>query len=496
MFPPLDPLGDPNALDLGVGPAPTAPVAPTPGVDAGANRRRMMQLVVAALAAGMGPGRGTGLLQGMSAANAQRQREQQIKDQQAQQAYTQQRQDYQYQQRDYDQEQQRRQQAVSQTISKLAEIAPTLTKEEYDQRVEAYAAGLQGFGVRVSPNFLRSKVRYTAPTGAKLAKTAIDSFTSEKANEPFLKDPARLATVKLKFDRDGDGVPELVPYHEAADMAGVQYARSDDGSLSAYPDGTTKDQKASADGILQTLIAIATAEGKQITPALTLDLQQQAITLAKKAGDLGPDPTLAAIRQLTLQNAQAAKNSGALPPAVQRRVDAKTRGFDALPVVKTTQKLAEAVTFANSMDPNTKNPADDQALIYAFAKAMDPDSAVREGEYETVQKYAQSWAERFGFSAARIYSNTQFLTPQSRANMKATITKRYAAGKAQYDNVRKSYATQINRIIGSNEGDDYLIDYASGFPDGGTDIAAPETTGAAEEWERDSSGKLIQKGAR
>lgn len=167
---------------------------------------------------------------------------------------------------------------------------------------------------------------------------------------------------------------------------------------------------------------------------------------------------------------------GTLPPAMQRRVDQKARGFDQQPVVKSTQKMAEAVSFANSLDPNTKNPADDQALIYAFAKAMDPDSVVREGEYATVQKYAQSWAETFGFNAARIFTNTSFLAPQARQNMKTTIQKKYQAGKAQYDNVRQSYAKQIDKITGQGDGESWLVDYGSAFPGENTTGAPPAAT--------------------
>jgi hypothetical protein len=96
---------------------------------------------------------------------------------------------------------------------------------------------------------------------------------------------------------------------------------------------------------------------------------------------------------------------------------------------------------------------------------MDPESVVREGEYATVQKYAQSWAESFGFSAQRIFSNTPFLTAAARANMKATILSRFKAAQGQYNNVRQSYASQINRLTGAQDGDDYLTDYGGAFPD-------------------------------
>lgn len=161
----------------------------------------------------------------------------------------------------------------------------------------------------------------------------------------------------------------------------------------------------------------------------------------------------------------SASQPGQLPPATQRLVDAKSKGFDSQAVVKNTQKMAEAVSFANSLDVNTKNPSDDQALIYAFAKAMDPDSVVREGEYATVQKYSQSWAQRFGFDVARIFSNTAFLTADARQNMKTTIEKKYQAGRTQYDNVRKSYASQIDKITGQpGSGEGWLVDYGGAFP--------------------------------
>ena len=157
---------------------------------------------------------------------------------------------------------------------------------------------------------------------------------------------------------------------------------------------------------------------------------------------------------------------GVHPPAVQRRVDAIVRGFDSQPIVKKTQTMAEAVSFAEGLDANTTNPADDQALIYAFAKAMDPESVVREGEYATVQKYAQSWAESFGFNAARIFSNTAFLTPQARENMKKTIRARFTAAQGQYENVRREYGRKIERITRVPGGVDELTDFGAAFPVG------------------------------
>jgi hypothetical protein len=185
---------------------------------------------------------------------------------------------------------------------------------------------------------------------------------------------------------------------------------------------------------------------------------------------------------------------GTLPPSTQRRLDVKVRAFEAQPAVKKAQTMADSIGFAQSLDPNTKNPADDQALIYAFAKAMDPESVVREGEYATVQKYAQSWAQTLGFNAQRIFSNTSFLTPEARKNMKATILSRFKSAKQQYDAVRKSYSDQINKITGSDDGEGYLTDYGAAFP-----ADAPPPPGPPKpKVTRDANGNLVAppKGGR
>lgn len=184
------------------------------------------------------------------------------------------------------------------------------------------------------------------------------------------------------------------------------------------------------------------------------------------ADDRPTDPNLMILRDIAVQNARAAqKTPASLPPRVQTQISAKTRAFDSLPLVKRTQTMAEAVDFVTTMKSTTTNPTDDQALIYAFAKAMDPESVVREGEYATVQKYSQSWVQAFGKSVEQAVLGKGFLTPTARENMKRTIRAKFAAARTQYDNVRRSYASQINRLTGAQDGDDYLTDFGGAFPE-------------------------------
>jgi len=202
----------------------------------------------------------------------------------------------------------------------------------------------------------------------------------------------------------------------------------------------------------------------------------------RKYGDAATPDQILEARKLYQQSDDRPRitvntGQGGYPPAQQRRIDAVIKGFDAQPVVKRTQIMAEAVSFADGMDINTKNPSDDQALIYAFAKIMDPESVVREGEYATVQKYAQSWSESFGFDVKRIFSNSPFLTPQARQNMKTTIRAKFGAAKGQYDNLRNEFGRRIERITGKVGGADELTDYGAAFPQQ-PDAAKPTKRGA------------------
>lgn len=120
--------------------------------------------------------------------------------------------------------------------------------------------------------------------------------------------------------------------------------------------------------------------------------------------------------------------------------------FDNEPVVRNFNVVNEGSAFADSINPNTTNPADDIGMIYAFAKAMDPGSVVREGEYATVQKYAQSWAQQFGFDVKRIFSNSKFLSSSAIQNMQATIRQRAQVARQNYDNVKAQYDARIAAV--------------------------------------------------
>jgi hypothetical protein len=163
------------------------------------------------------------------------------------------------------------------------------------------------------------------------------------------------------------------------------------------------------------------------------------------------------------QMAQAIAQTGMSGQQSQRVMQIAGQ-FDNEPLVKEFNVIQSGKAFVDSLGTGKNaNPGDDQALLYAFAKVMDPNSVVREGEYATVQKYAQSWADTFGFKAERIFSNQPFLTDEARRNLKSTIAKKATVAAAGYENVANEYGRRIERMAGVNDGRGLLTGYEKGY---------------------------------
>ena len=178
------------------------------------------------------------------------------------------------------------------------------------------------------------------------------------------------------------------------------------------------------------------------------------------------------------QNEDANRKAAALglsPAQLNSTINQIAGSFDNEPIVKSYNTAMEGYEFAKSINPNSGNPADDIGLIYAFAKIMDPNSVVREGEYNTIQKYAQSWAQSFGFNAQRIFSNTNFLSADAKTKLLATLTAKIAPIQQQYENLYNQYQGRIANVQdgGYNTLTDYSTPYKAPSNLGGSQAPAP-----------------------
>lgn len=173
---------------------------------------------------------------------------------------------------------------------------------------------------------------------------------------------------------------------------------------------------------------------------------------------------------------QKGTNDGGLTDSqLQGAIDRVTDDSRQDPITKQYTTALPAFNTLGAIKSSTTNPADDIGAIYAFAKIMDPESVVREGEYATIQKYAQSWAESFGFDAARIFSNTKFLTTEALKNMKTTAGTKMNALKSAYQVSQKGYQQRIDDLKAGKIGTT-LPDYGSPVFDLGSSLPPANTT--------------------
>ena len=227
------------------------------------------------------------------------------------------------------------------------------------------------------------------------------------------------------------------------------------------------------------------------------------IANAKKIIEANPDAmstVLSGFNDKTKQAILGGLDYSAIGAANKKSTDALTAGqtqyavssivgqFDAEPIVKNFNVIQEGYQFAKSLgDKTDPTSSDDQGLIYAFAKVMDPNSVVRESEYTTVQKYSQSMIQSGWANAKRMAANVAFLTPEARKQMVETVNSKYQTSLTNYQNVENEYNRRIadaksGKISGS------LTNYAQAYaapstgtlksPDGLSEVSIADLTPA------------------
>lgn len=151
-----------------------------------------------------------------------------------------------------------------------------------------------------------------------------------------------------------------------------------------------------------------------------------------------------------------------LPTSIQGKVISMANDFGSKDIVKKYNSTVDSINVVNGIDAKSKNPADHQQIVYAFAKSLDPDSAVREGEYATIKKYAQSAVSKYGKEITNAINGTGFLSEAAIKNIQSTMNQTLNSRKPLYDNAAKETARVINNIAGTDVAKDLLIDYSGG----------------------------------
>ncbi len=167
-----------------------------------------------------------------------------------------------------------------------------------------------------------------------------------------------------------------------------------------------------------------------------------------------------ALEKLSIDKAKIKSEQSGLSNFQQTKVQTIANQFDSEQAVKSYQIAAETI---DAVKGASSSPLDDIQRIYAFAKVMDPNSVVREGEYKTVQDYSMALLEKTGIKTKRIFENTGFLSAEARLFMLKTLKNRLASSEKAYKNIYNEYGRRINKITGNDDGDEYLTDYSKPF---------------------------------
>ena len=174
---------------------------------------------------------------------------------------------------------------------------------------------------------------------------------------------------------------------------------------------------------------------------------EEATALEKSAGlpkgyILGVGDTIKE-RELEQKRQANALTGGLNASQINTTVNQIRGAFDNEQIVKEYNQILGQIQFARTA---SKTPTDDISRIYVFAKVMDPNSVVREGEYATVQKYATSLLQRYGLQTKRVFTNSGFLTDEARKFLLNTLERKLKVSQSQYDNVAREYQRQIDDV--------------------------------------------------
>jgi hypothetical protein len=131
-----------------------------------------------------------------------------------------------------------------------------------------------------------------------------------------------------------------------------------------------------------------------------------------------------------------ARNVKAEEMRVGKATASLRKEFESLDSVKRYQKvLPTVVGIANAPD----TPAGDLAMVYGAAKVLDPDSAVKEGEFQTVLNAKSPMETVIG--GVRFYTTGKGrLTPQSRDEIEQMLESQVRQYKSAYDRDYERYS--------------------------------------------------------
>lgn len=146
-------------------------------------------------------------------------------------------------------------------------------------------------------------------------------------------------------------------------------------------------------------------------------------------------------RQIYLKNLTEGGVGGLTPAQINSTVNSIAGAYDNEPLVKEYNTIKRNVDIYNGLG---NSATDDIQRVYTFAKVADPNSAVKEGEYDSIEKYSQALLGRVGLKVSRVFTATGILTPEARKAMGDTLKVSLNAAEVGKNQVQSEYQRQID----------------------------------------------------
>jgi hypothetical protein len=155
---------------------------------------------------------------------------------------------------------------------------------------------------------------------------------------------------------------------------------------------------------------------------------------------------------------------GTANPRTDTRIDRIVNSFNSHPIVKEYNEVQSQHGILQQIVGGQWSGPGDMAAVFAFMKALDPNSVVRETEYANAAASGNifmGWAARFN---GAVSPNGGFLSDRVRQDFLRTINSRLSVKTKQYDNLRRQLVERVDRIkAGAPEtGDEAIVDYSTG----------------------------------
>lgn len=373
-----------------------------------------------------------------------------------------------------------RQSSIEELMGMVPRKDSVLNSEEYRQQQEVvnqkrqelnnYTAQLNSIVAKQNQDLLSTRGTLSAEGGTEAVYGGIAATINREAAIKALPVQAQIAAAQGNLELAQDYLSQVKSIKEEQIDADYNYNVA---KFSAIKDYVKGEEKIKLDSILKN------EERAHANAKTNLETQKSWAELAIKQGksnlvtqinavNVGDPNFTEKIGKIVSQipGATASSTGGGvlstLPTSIQGKVISIAQGVTDSPIGKRYNAAVESVNTVNGIDAKSKNPADHQAIVYAFAKALDPDSAVKEGEYDTIKKYAQSTVDKYKKEITNAINGTGFLSEGAIKNIQTTMNNLLISRKPQFENLVKEQARIIDNIAGKPVSSEIMVDYAGG----------------------------------